>query len=75
MKKLNMMIALASFTLLSGGVHAMQAKQTNYTISSLYNSVVESSVQQNSKEPLKLAKGQRCESDNDTGIVRCSTTS
>ena len=75
MKKLNMLIVLASITLLCGSVQAMQAKQTNYTKPSLSNSVVDPSVPQHSNEQLRLAKDQLCKSDRETGIVRCNTYS
>lgn len=70
-----MLIALASMTLLCGGVSAMQAKQAIHTNPSLTNSTVDPSIQQNNKEPLRLAKDQRCRINSETGVVRCSTNS
>lgn len=75
MKILNMLIALATVVLLTGSAHAMQTKHANDMTPSLYNSIINPSVQQNNNAQLRLAKDQLCKSDRETGIVRCTTTS
>jgi hypothetical protein len=70
-----MLIALASVVLLTGSAQAMQTKQANDTTPSLYNSVINPSVPQNSNEQLRLAKDQHCKNNSETGVVRCTTNS